>query len=82
MAYRRTSSRRTRAPSAGRVRRGTRSYSRAGVSSRRRTSSRSSSAGRTVRIVIEQAAPAVQPVVNEEGRFVVPSNGAPRRAKF
>ena len=66
------------------VRRGTGTRSRRAVStSRRRVSARRSSGGtRTVRLVIEQAAPTVQPVINGDGKFAVPDNSVPRRAKF
>ena len=64
---------------------GTRARSRRSVSApRRRVSSRRTSGGgtRTVRLVIEQAAPAVQPVIGENGAFAVPDNSVPKRAKF
>jgi len=68
------------------VRRGTRTGTRTrrSVSApRRRVASRRASGGtRTVRLVIEQAAPSVQPVITEDGRYAVPDNSTPRRAKF
>jgi len=52
-------------------------------SARRSTARRSSVGGtRTVRLVIEQAAPTVQPVVSESGAYVVPDKSAPKRSKF
>ena len=85
MAYRRTTSRR-RAPSRGRSVSGySRVRSGGAVRSRRAPARRRSSSGgtRTVRLVIEQAAPSIAPVVGENGAFQVPDGGgAPRRAKF
>ena len=84
MAYRRSASRRRAAPARRRsvsgysgVRKGT------GVRTRRASSRRSSAGGtRTVRLVIEQAAPTVQPVVTSSGTYAVPDNTTPRRSKF
>ena len=58
--------------------------SRSSVRTRRGSARRRSTAGgtRTVRLVIEQAAPSVAPVVTEEGRFAVPDRSVPKRAKF
>ena len=86
MAYRRTTSRR-RAPARGRRVSGySRVRSGGPVRTRRAGSSRRTgraSAARTVRLVIEQAAPSIAPVVGENGAFQVPDGGgAPRRAKF
>lgn len=85
MAYRRTTARRTRRTGARRVS----GYSRQPVRNVGRTLRRSparrrssGSGGRTIRLVIEQAAPSVAPVVNEDGRFAVPDNTKPKRAKF
>nr|QJB20441.1 MAG: hypothetical protein [Microvirus sp.] len=85
MAYRRTTARRTSRTRTRRVS----GYSRkpvrkVGRTMRRATARRrsSGSAGRTIRLVIEQAAPTVAPVVNEDGRFAVPDNTKPKRAKF
>jgi len=64
---------------------GSRARARRSVSvPRRRVASRRASGGgtRTVRLVIEQAAPAVQPVIGENGAFAVPDNSVPKRAKF
>lgn len=54
------------------------------VSGRRRVSAgrRSVSGTKTVRLVIEQAAPTPQVVTNTEGRYTVPDNASPRKAKF
>ena len=53
------------------------------VRARRPASRRSSSGGtRTVRLVIEQAAPTVQPVVGQSGAYAVPDTSTPRRSKF
>ena len=85
MAYRRSTSRRRSASGRGRSVSG---YSRVRSSSRVSRLSparRRSSAGgtRTVRLVIEQAAPSVgAPVVTEDGRFAVPDRTQPKRAKF
>lgn len=83
MAYRRSTSRRRSASGRGRSVSG---YSRVRSSSRvsRRAPARrrSSSAGsRTVRLVIEQAAPSVAAVNTPEG-YKVPDASVPRRAKF
>ena len=83
MAYRRSAGRRRAAPARGRRMSG---YSgvRAGarVSRTRKPASRSRSGGtRTVRLVIEQAAPSVSPVVGPNG-YQIPDNVAPERAKF
>ena len=68
------------------VRRGTRTGARArrSVSTRRRVGSsrRSSSSGRTIRLVIEQAAPTAQPVIGQSGAYAVPDTSVPKRAKF
>jgi len=68
------------------VRRGTRTGTRTRrpVSTRRRvgTSRRSSSSGRTIRLVIEQAAPTAQPVIGQSGAYAVPDTSVPKRAKF
>ena len=49
----------------------------------RRSGRRTSSGGvRTVKLVIEQAAPTVQPVQSPTGSLMVPDNSAPKRAKF
>ena len=69
----------------GRVSGYSRVRSRGAVRTRRTTGSRRRSAGggsRTVRLVIEQAAPTVAPVLTEEGRFAVPDKSVPKRAKF
>ena len=83
MAYaRRRSTRRT---GSGRVSGYSRVRSRGAVrTSRRAPARRRTSAGnqRTVRLVIEQAAPTVAPVVTEDGRYAVPDNAPPKRAKF
>lgn len=66
-----------RVSSNARVRKGS------GVRARRATSRRSGAGGtRTVRLVIEQAAPTVQPVVTSSGAYAVPDNTTPRRSKF
>lgn len=83
MAYRRSTGRRRTASSRGRRvsgYTGVRSGSR--VSRTRKPASRSRSGGtRTVRLVIEQAAPSVSPVVGPNG-YQIPDNVAPTRAKF
>ena len=85
MAVRRSSRRSGGYRSSG-VRRGSgsRSRSRGAVSSRRRvgTARRSSSSGRTIRLVIEQAAPTAQPVIGQSGAYAVPDTSVPKRAKF
>lgn len=58
---------------------GTGTRSRRAVSSRRRTS-RSTGGSRTLRLVIEQAAPT--PTVAGPDGYLVPNNTPPRRAKF
>ena len=86
MAYRRSSSRRA-APAR---RRSVSGYSRVRsggpVRARRPAARRRSSGGggtRTVRLVIEQAAPSIAPVVGENGAFQVPDGAGPlKRAKF
>ena len=85
MAYRRTTARRTSRTGTRRVS----GYSRKPVRNVGRTTRRASarrrssgSVGRTIRLVIEQAAPSVAPVVTEEGRFAVPDRSVPKRAKF
>ena len=66
-----------------RRRSGTSTVARRGVSSRRRsTARRASSAGRTIRLVIEQAAPTAQPVIGQSGAYAVPDTSVPKRAKF
>lgn len=85
MAYRRITARRTRRTGARRVSGNSRKPVRnVGRTSRRSPARRrsSGSVGRTIRLVIEQAAPTVAPVVNEDGRFAVPDNTKPKRAKF
>ena len=81
MAYRRSASRRTgsRRVSSQRGR-----YSRSPVRTRRASGGRRTSAGgtRTVRLVIEQAAPTVAPVQAPSGQLMVPDNSSPKRAKF
>ena len=61
---------------------GTRAVSRRGVS-RRATGRRSSGSGgtKTVRLVIEQAAPSVSAVKTPDG-YMVPDNSTPKRSKF
>ena len=83
MAYRRSSSRRGGSASRGRRVSGyTRGRSTSRVSRRAPARRRSSSAGsRTVRLVIEQAAPSVAAVSTPEG-YKVPDTSVPRRAKF
>ena len=54
-----------------------------GVRARRSSARRSGAGGtRTVRLVIEQAAPTVQPVVGQSGAYAVPDTSTPRRSKF
>ena len=83
MAYRRSTSRRRSASGRGRSVSG---YSRVRSSSRvsRRSPARRRSSGgtRTVRLVIEQAAPSIAPVVGADGAYKVPDNTQPKRAKF
>ena len=83
MAYRAS---RTRARSGGRrVSGNQRVRSRGAVRTRRAGSSRRTgraSATRTVRLVIEQAAPSIAPVVGADGAYKVPDNTQPKRAKF
>ena len=83
MAYRRSSSRRGGSASRGRRVSGyTKVRSNSRVSRRAPARRRSSSAGsRTVRLVIEQAAPSVAAVSTPEG-YKVPDASVPRRAKF
>ena len=80
MAYSRRRSTRSgtrRMSSNSRVRKGS------GVRARRSTARRSSAGGtRTVRLVIEQAAPTVQPVIGQSGAYAVPDTSTPRRSKF
>lgn len=85
MAYRRTASRGRRAAPRGRsvsgysgVRQGSR------VRTRRPAARRASSGGRnvTVRLVMEQAAPSVAPVLSEDGKYAIPDRTVPKRAKF
>ena len=80
MAYSRRRSTRSgtrRMSGNSRVRQGSR------VRARRPASRRSGSGGtRTVRLVIEQAAPTVQPVVGQSGAYAVPDTSTPRRSKF
>ena len=62
---------------------GTRTRARRSLSaSRRRTTSRRASSGRTIRLVIEQAAPSAQPVIGQSGAYAVPDTSTPKRAKF
>jgi len=85
MPYGRTTSRRRRSTARGRSVSGySRVRSGSGLRARRSSARRRSTAGgtRTVRLVIEQAAPSVAPVVTEEGRFAVPDRSVPKRAKF
>ena len=85
MPYGRTTSRRRRSTTRGRSVSGySRVRSGSGVRARRTPARRRSTAGgtRTVRLVIEQAAPSVAPVVTEDGRFAVPDRSVPKRAKF
>ena len=59
--------------------------SRGAVRTRRTGSSRRTgraSAARTVRLVIEQAAPSIAPVVGADGAYKVPDNTQLKRAKF
>lgn len=85
MPYARSSSRRRSASTRGRSVSG---YSRVRSSSRvrtRRTSARrGTSAGRnvTVRLVMEQAAPTVSPVITEDGKYALPTPATAKRAKF
>lgn len=83
MAYRRSTARRGGSASRGRRVSGyARVRSRSRVSSRAPARRRSMSAGsRTVRLVIEQAAPSVAAVHTPEG-YKVPDASVPRRAKF
>ena len=61
----------------------TRGRKSSGVRGRRSTARRTSAGGtRTVRLVIEQAAPTVQPVVGQSGAYAVPDTSTPRRSKF
>ena len=54
-----------------------------GVRARRSSARRSGAGGtRNVRLVIEQAAPTVQPVVGQSGAYAVPDTSTPRRSKF
>lgn len=62
---------------------GTRSRSRRPVSSRRRVGTRRTVTGtKTVRLVIEQAAPTPQVVQTDGGKYGTPDNTPPKRAKF
>lgn len=82
MAYRRSASRRT---ASRRVSGNQRVRSRGAVRTRRAGSSRRTgraSGTRTVRLVIEQAAPTVAPVQAPSGQLMVPDNSSPKRAKF
>lgn len=59
--------------------------SRGAVRTRRAGSARRTgraSGTRTVRLVIEQAAPSIAPVVGADGAYKVPDNTQPKRAKF
>ena len=80
------SSRRSGGNRSGGNRRGARTGTRTrrAVSARRRVSvgRRSVSGTKTVRLVIEQAAPTPQVVTTEAGGYAVPNNAAPKRAKF
>lgn len=77
---------RSRARSGGRRVSGNRRVrSRVAVRTRRAGSSRRTgrvSAVKTVRLVIEQAAPSIAPVVGADGAYKVPDNTQPKRAKF
>lgn len=82
MAYaRRRSTRRT---GSGRVSGYSRVRSRGAVRTRSRAGGRRTGSGgvRTVKLVIEQAAPAVAPVTSQSGALMVPDNTSPKRAKF
>lgn len=83
MAYRAS---RSRARSGGRRVSGyQRVRSRGAVRTRRAGSARRTgraSGTRTVRLVIEQAAPSIAPVVGADGAYKVPDNTQPKRAKF
>ena len=82
MAYARRTARRA---GARRVSGYQRLRSRGAVRTRRAGSSRRTgraSATRTVRLVIEQAAPTIAPVVGADGAYKVPDNTQPKRAKF
>ena len=83
MAYRAS---RSRARSGGRrVSGNQRLRSRGAVRTRRAGSSRRTgraSGTKTVRLVIEQAAPSIAPVVGADGAYKVPDNTQPKRAKF
>lgn len=79
MAY----SRRRTSRSGARRMSGNRGRKSSGVRSRRTSARRSSAGGtRTVRLVIEQAAPSVQPVVAPSGAYAVPDTSSPKRSKF
>lgn len=83
MAYSRRG--RTSRSGRGRVSGNSRVRSRGSVRTRRTSGTRRRTSGggtRTVRLVIEQAAPTVAPVLTEEGRFAVPDKTTPKRAKF
>ena len=77
------SRRRTTRSGTRRMSANTRGRKSSGVRARRRAGRRSSAGGtRTVRLVIEQAAPTVQPVVGQSGAYAVPDTSTPRRSKF
>ena len=83
MAYARRSS--GRRSGGRRVSSNQRVRSRGAVRTRRTGSARRtgrSSGTRTVRLVIEQAAPSIAPVVGADGAYKVPDNTQPKRAKF
>ena len=83
MAYARRSS--VRRSGGRRVSSNQRLRSRGAVRTRRAGSSRRpgwASAARTVRLVIEQAAPSIAPVVGADGAYKVPDNTQPKGAKF
>lgn len=83
MAYSRRS--RSSRSGRGRVSGYSRVRSRGSVRTRRTSGSRRRTASggtRTVRLVIEQAAPTVAPVLTEDGRFAVPDKSKPKRSKF
>lgn len=84
MAYRRTTARRTSRSGSRRVSGNSRVSARRPVRARRASTSRRNTGGgsRTIRLVIEQAAPSVGAVVNDEGRFAVPDTARAKRAKF
>nr|QJB21687.1 MAG: hypothetical protein [Microvirus sp.] len=85
MAYRRTASRGRRAARRGRSVSGYSGVRKSsGVRARRSPARRTASGGRnvTVRLVMEQAAPSVAPVLSEDGKYAIPDRTVPKRAKF